>query len=640
MFLPISSLHAPASVFHGARRCLSALPLVLILPLSPIQAATINALGTPGGDGALGVPGQSGQAGGAATALNTSPDATNTTSAAGGYGGAGGAGIGAGVSGGAGGQGGDATARAETVSTAATSNSSTMAMGGGGGNTGAFGGYSDSLGAGASGGNGGNAVAETILTGQGNLTGTAMALGGSGGGDVGSGIDGGTGRGGTATASVQATLNGDAARVNLSATATGGAAGGAAGPFGPVGPGGDGTDVTLTNAVGLTTAGHAVDKITLSQSAIGGAGGEGSTSGQGGDALSTLITSDQAVTDSSMYVTATGGESRLFGSYNNYAGQGRGGDAEARADLTTTALTGYAQANAVGGQGNVANQFGYSPFGTGGGNAKADAHLTLTTPGATGLAVADARSGLNFGNPGPDAADAHARIDGAGSAFASSQSRDFLGDVSANATSGREASSHSGFQGTVTPGTYSIEADHIRAVAERSPTLGAGNFGYGMFSSGYGGNGEAKTYEGRSAFSFYGLVSGSYNLAGAPVYLDLLSFKSIGDGFDSLSLDIRWAGLMNDGSTVFTSLTQTFTDLMGFQTFFDSDPFLVDQLIEFSIGYSYTAHTVGSGFAFDYRLAQSPTTPLPPTVPLPASLAFLASALAGLGLLHRSKGRG
>ncbi len=100
-----------------------------------------------------------------------------------------------------------------------------------------------------------------------------------------------------------------------------------------------------------------------------------------------------------------------------------------------------------------------------------------------------------------------------------------------------------------------------------------------------------------------------------------MSNRSLGDGFNSSSLDIYLNGvLMSDNQ---------FTSLASAQAFFTDNPIAFgswgDELADIGIIFSLTSDQPNSGFAFDYAIGT--------TTPLPAALPLFATGLGALGLL-------
>ncbi len=267
------------------------------------------------------------------------------------------------------------------------------------------------------------------------------------------------------------------------------------------------------------------------------------------------------------------------------------------------------------------------------GNAQATALLTLSQPDATGYAIASANGGgfcTYCDDTSGGAADAFAQVIGAsyGHAAAGSQSGSNLGQVSANAVapvaSPASASTHTSIGTSVTPGNYTITASNATSEAVLMPT-GAGlgtlteTYGYGLFSAGSGGDNSA--YSGNAQFTFQTLL-------GDGLYLDFLTWDSIGAAFESLTFSLNIGAF---------SLNETFTDLLSFETFFDAEHFLGNATGDFEtayISYSVTFDEPGAGFAFDYRIANGPSVEVSP-VPLPASVQMLLAALCAMGVMVR-----
>jgi hypothetical protein len=148
---------------------------------------------------------------------------------------------------------------------------------------------------------------------------------------------------------------------------------------------------------------------------------------------------------------------------------------------------------------------------------------------------------------------------------------------------------------------------------------GAG--GVGEMSAGYGGEGETLVYETTAGFSFT-------TTQPDPLYLTLVNFDAIGDGFDSLELIITDSADPNA-----PPLDYEFTSLRSAEMFFldnridlgfdEPGPQVVD------ISLLLTASTVGDGFGFNYTV----------TVPETSTWVMLLACFAGLGLAAVIPGR-
>ncbi len=127
-----------------------------------------------------------------------------------------------------------------------------------------------------------------------------------------------------------------------------------------------------------------------------------------------------------------------------------------------------------------------------------------------------------------------------GYASATSQSGSNLGQVSTSAfapvASPASASTHTSIGTSVTPGNYTITAGNATSEAVLMPT-GAGlgvlteTYGYGLFSAGNGG--ASATYSGNAQFTFQTLL-------GDGLYLDFLTWDSIGAAFESLTFSLNF----------------------------------------------------------------------------------------------------
>ena len=310
-------------MFHDPRplrRCLTALPLLVLLGAAPGMAATVTVNGTPGTpgvDGTAGTPdGGPGGDGGPAEAIAGAVGQVNLAIAAGGAGGRGGDGAATGAAG-AGGAGGDALAEAVIEGQLVLGETIASATGGAGGSAGTPG----SAGAGAGGGSGGAASAIAGLTsGTLELFGGIIATGGDGGNGTG-GADGGTG--GAAFA-----------------------------------------DATVTSS---TAGGDPYENLSVFVSAYGGKGGasDSGMAGDGGEALAGLF-ADVSRPTSRMQAVARGGN----------ASGATGGDAVAEVSLLLLdggATDGFASASGGRGTaGGIAVALAES-FGATGGSVKAEA---------------------------------------------------------------------------------------------------------------------------------------------------------------------------------------------------------------------------------------------------------------------------
>ena len=133
--------------------------------------------------------------------------------------------------------------------------------------------------------------------------------------------------------------------------------------------------------------------------------------------------------------------------------------------------------------------------------------------------------------------------------------------------------------------------------------------------AGYGGTGASLTYQESANFTF--------NAIGAPFLVYLFNDASLGNGFDSAEFQIILNGIVVD--------SQSFTDLASAQAFFSAD--LID--IALAAGPDDVQlvfdETMGSssnqGFSFDYAVAATSATPLPP------GWTMMLAGLAGVGLL-------
>ena len=643
--------------------CLTALPLIFtitigvvsVLGVNPVAANPVTVIGTAGTPGTNGVnPGDSGGPGGAGSTANSvagpNADLGNTATATGGDGGSGGIGGDNGYSG-AGGDGGAATATATT----SVSNGSATATATGGNGGASFRSYPSNQvpGLGGSGG-AATATATTSVT-DGSATAVSAAYGGGGGAGIplpacycyGGG-------GGTAMATSSAST-GDASPVQSTATATGGTGragldsrgldgasltnaatasgisqggtvnvtasvrGGDGGvgyqitpDAGPPGSGNGGA-ASLINAVSGSTTGS----LILNQSAVGGngAGTYGWAPGGGGDAISSLTYVDGAASSLS-------GNSSAIGGSGGTGGPGAfiiQGNANANIALTSTLAGTNVNANATA-------TTPYSFFGYTTANAKASA-----TAVGTGIANAKANAigyyspPISF-NPGWNSGGANAtsQSNAAGGQSVSTSATSLVGTYVNGPT---QAITQSVIGGSGL-GSATINAGQALSYINglpSSPTLTANVAAaftgsvYGVGSMGIGAGDAASS---GSLLSYQTSANFVFNYeTNAHFVLGLMSNQSLGDGFNSSSLDIYLNGvLMSDNQ---------FTSLASAQAFFTDNPIAFgswgDGLADIGIIFSLTSDQPNSGFAFDYAIGT--------TTPLPAALPLFATGLGALGLL-------
>lgn len=359
----------------------------------------------------------------------------------------------------------------------------------------------------------------------------------------------------------------------------------------------------------------------------------------GGLGSSTLIldlgTPTEGVT---AFATAYGGAGgTTFGLPGTVGGDG--GDAVAVLDITAAAAgTGLVIAQATGGQ---AGNAGYESETQGGfGTASAFARLTMGAEDAIGSANAIASSGNTCGSCGSapgSAADAVAEIGGVASGIASAGASSFNenGAVATNGTvsgSGAMRAATQSSVGTgVTAGLFGLTAGTATSKAVLLPTgpdfgTATQTYGYGLFEAAAGGPGGGLTsYSGTATFSFLTTL-------GEGLYLDFLT-SSVAGAFDALSFSLTMGGI---------SISESFTDLAAFQSFFDADHFLAngDGTVQTArVSYSYSSLFAGAGLGFDYRLANGPRVEVN-AVPLPGGLWLLLTGLGavwGLRALRRPR---
>jgi hypothetical protein len=161
--------------------------------------------------------------------------------------------------------------------------------------------------------------------------------------------------------------------------------------------------------------------------------------------------------------------------------------------------------------------------------------------------------------------------------------------------------------GSGPPTLIDITAGQTTSLATFTP----GTLGFGVMSAGYGGTGEALTYEASADFNFTPAAS-------EELYLILVSDAFSGVGFDRLELQIDAGGTLSD--YVFTSLSQA--DMFFTDNKLDLGGLVAGSPFDVDISYSLTASEPGAGFGFAYDSA----------VPEPSTWAMMLIGFAGLGL--------
>ena len=423
---------------------------------------------------------------------------------------------------------------------------------------------------------------------------SASAFGGNGGnycapGGCGGGSGAGPGgAGGIATAT--ATGSSGSGTVQVSASVTGGA-GGTSG----FGGGGAGAGANLTNAVSGSTSGS----LYLSQSATGGAGGaaslfNGKYGGAGGNATSTLTVKDSAAGSLSGMVNATGGA----GGNASIGTGGSGGNATAYIALTST-LNGVnvsSTANATGGAAGTGLQPGSagmsyataSASAIGSGVASANSTAVGTGGGAAvAISTSSYRSGQGV------MASATSPLGGPADLPAIASTKTTLGNnVSVAVPNALSAGqSFSNITGLPVSGSYTLTTNVGNAFAAGHGTV------YALASMGaaYGGAGEPLTYVTTANFDF--------NLkANSTIALGLLSETSLGNGFDSASLQV-----FSNGNQIADYM---FTNLAAAQAFFTDDVVSLGKsgggLTDVELIFDQTASS-GEGFGFNYAVGTTKT---------------------------------
>ena len=155
--------------------------------------------------------------------------------------------------------------------------------------------------------------------------------------------------------------------------------------------------------------------------------------------------------------------------------------------------------------------------------------------------------------------------------------------------------------------------------------------GAGAMSAGYGGTGEALTYQASAEFNFVTATSGQLDFA-------LLSNAFSGMGFDSLSMQIEVDGGQATYAFSFSSLSVA-------EAFFSANVLDLgaiaagDQTV--NVLYALTASEPGAGFGFAYDFGLGvPSALFSAAVPEPSTWAMTLLGFAGLGFAGRAAGQG
>ncbi|MFY9655319.1 MAG: hypothetical protein WAK01_01840, partial [Methylocystis sp.] len=319
------------------------------------------------------------------------------------------------------------------------------------------------------------------------------------------------------------------------------------------------------------------------QTAQGGAGGAGAIGGNGGNASSTLTFTDSAAST---------------------------------INATTTAIGGAGGAGATAGLGGLATS----------------TVVATTTLGAKVNATAKATAGANGDGLTTTVASSNATVNGASAGFASAQSNAVIaqGSVSASATSpvggpasaGASAGVVDNFPGTLptSPGeSYAFAVLHSGA----TPFItigGQSTYGFGGVSIGYGGTGEALTYQTSTAFNFTTPLSGHLGLNFFdPTFLG----SSIVDSTITISVNGVEQRFYNFSSL--SSLEHFFANggVVNLGAFYRGGSSV-------EVDFSETLNAPGSGVSFLYDLGSGPTYSAPGPGPgdgLLGSAALLAFLL-------------
>ena len=240
--------------------------------------------------------------------------------------------------------------------------------------------------------------------------------------------------------------------------------------------------------------------------------------------------------------TATGGNGGSVRPLFDFAGPGKGGDANATASATGNSLPTTATATAIGGMGGAG-----------------------AVGGASGQASAQSTAQLGYG-----------------SVMTTAHSPAAQGQASASTTASVGAGP-AAMLINITPGETVSDATLLPA----SKILGAG-----AMSAAYGGAGESLTYSAEADFNF---------TTGAPeeFYLTLLDNNASGNGFDKLKFQVTVDGTIEVLDT-FTSLSVAESFFSGNPLDLGAWS-AANQTVD--ISYWLTASEPGAGFGFTYNVA-------------------------------------
>jgi hypothetical protein len=373
--------------------------------------------------------------------------------------------------------------------------------------------------------------------------------------------------------------------------------------------GGAGASSSLTNAVSGATRGGYLD---LFQTAIGGAGGSelgpNGAGGAGGYGTSSLTVNN--TTAGSVYASVTGdggaGGGVTPGGNNTIAGAGGAGSASV---TLTGAHTAAAVATANGGAGLT----------VGTANATASA-----TAGASQLATALASSDGSSGQAGASATTtgsgvvssltAHAQGAVAGSATTA------LSEANSASPLGFDTGGHNSYAfGTLAPGGSVVTSD---LASHPNVAAALGGAGADVFAAGTLGDTGAA-----AGVTYNSSITYTLNTTGDLV-LGLLDQQTLGSGFSSLALSVQVGGT--------TVVSQSFSSLAAAQGFFHNDALDLGAVasstdLQVTVDLQLVASAAGSGFAGDFLLGTSGTSPPPGASAVHPAVVHMAQAISGFG---------